>query len=168
MASWKASLTVLLYKKCDSSQLTNHRPIAIANTIYKLYTNTLISILSVYGERHQILYESQKWFKAKRWTSRQLQLLIATLENAKFTKQNIYIIYVDFKYAFVSIDHARLLAIMKDFGYPTDVVNLILNIYSQSSTIFLGEHFGKTLPITIQRGTIQGDTLSPYLFIIFL
>src|SRR5450631_3805033 len=78
------------------------------------------------------------------------------------------ILYIDFKNAFGSIDHARLLAIMKDLGYPTDSINLIGNIYSQSSTIFTGEHFGKTLPIPIQRGTIQGDTLSPYLFIIFL
>ena len=53
-------------------------------------------------------------------------------------------------------------------GYPIDSINLIGNIYSQSSTIFTGEHFGKILPIPIERGTIQGDTLSPYLFIIFL
>ena len=57
---------------------------------------------------------------------------------------------------------------MKDLGYPTDSINLIGNIYSQSSTIFTGEHFEKTSPIPIQRGTIQRDTLSPYLFIIFL
>jgi hypothetical protein len=57
---------------------------------------------------------------------------------------------------------------MKDLGYPNDSINLIGNIYSQSSTIFTGKHFGKTLPILIQKGTIQGDTLIPYLFIIFL
>ena len=57
---------------------------------------------------------------------------------------------------------------MKDLGYPNDAINLIGNIYSQSTTIFIGEHFGRTQPIPIQRGTIQGDTLSPYLFIIFL
>ena len=167
-ASWKISLTILLYKKGNPSLLPNHRPIALANTIYKLFTSTLTSILSPYGEKHQILHDSQEGFRAERSTSRQLQLLIAALEDAQLTNQDIYLLYIDFKNAFGSIDHARLLAIMKDLGYPQDAVALVGNIYSHSNTIFTGEHFGQTCKIPIQRGTIQGDTLSPYLFIIFL
>ena len=166
--AWKISLTILLYKKGDPSQLSNHRPIALANTIYKFFTSTLTSILSAYGERHQILHDSQEGFRAERSTSRQLQLLIAALEDARLTNQDIYLLYIDFKNAFGSLDHARLLAIMKDLGYPEDAVTLVGNIYSNSNTIFTGEHFGTTKPIPIQRGTIQGDTLSPYLFLIFL
>jgi hypothetical protein len=56
--AWKTSLTILIYKKEDPSQLTNHRPIALANTIYKLFTSTLILLLSAYGEKHQILHDS--------------------------------------------------------------------------------------------------------------
>ena len=89
--SWKTSLTILLYKKGDPSQFTNHRPIALANTIYKLFTSTLTSILSTYGKKHQILHDSQEGFILERSTSRQLQLIIATLEDARFTKQDIYI-----------------------------------------------------------------------------
>ena len=128
----------------------------------------MTSILLAYGETYQILYDSQEGFRAERGTSRQLQVLIAALEDARFIKHDIYILYIDFKNAFGSIDHARLLAIMKDLGYLDDAINLIGNIYSQFTTTFIGEHFGKIQPIPIQRGTIEGDTQSPYLFIIYL
>jgi hypothetical protein len=166
--SWKTSLTILLYKKSDLSILTNHRPIALANTIYKFFTSTITAQLANYGEKHQILQNSQEGFRQECCTSSQLQTLIATLEDSKLTQQDIYLFYIDFKNAFGSIDHARLLSIMADLGYPQDAINLIRNIYSNSSTIFFGSHFGKTKLVQIQRGTIQGDTLSPYLFIISL
>jgi hypothetical protein len=57
---------------------------------------------------------------------------------------------------------------MHDLGYPEDAVHLIGNIYTNSTTIYIGEHFGHTIPIPIQRRTIQGDTLSSYMFIIFI
>jgi exonuclease III len=62
-ASWKTSLTILLYKKSDPSILTNHRPIALANTIYKLFTNTITAQLASYSEKHQILQNSQEGFR---------------------------------------------------------------------------------------------------------
>jgi hypothetical protein len=58
-ASWKTSLTILLYKKSDSTILTNHKPIALANTIYKFFTSTIIAQLA-YGEKHQILQNNEE------------------------------------------------------------------------------------------------------------
>ena len=66
--SWKTNLPILLYKKGNPYCLTNHRPIALANTIYKLFTSTLTSVLSTYGERHQILHDSQKGYRVERCT----------------------------------------------------------------------------------------------------
>ena len=57
---------------------------------------------------------------------------------------------------------------MTNLGYPLDAVQIIGNVYVGSHTIFIGTHFEKTKPIPIQQGTIQSDTLSPYLFLIFL
>jgi hypothetical protein len=151
LESWKTSHTILLYKNRHPHHLSNHRPIALANKIYKLFTSTLTGILSAYGEKYQILHDSQEGFRAERCTAIQLQTLVAALEDAKLTNQDIYILYIDFKNAFGSIDHARLLAIMKDLSYPRDAVTLVGNIYSHSTTTFTGEHFGKTQPIPIQR-----------------
>jgi hypothetical protein len=165
---WKHSKTILLYKKEDPTQLANYRPIALANTIYKLYTSTITTLLTSYGEQHRLLHFSQEGFRPQRNTSRQIQMILASLEDARLTNKDIYISYIDFRNAFGSIDHARLLAIMEDLGYPTDAIEIIGNIYKDSTTSFTGSHFGTTPPINISRGTIQGDTLSPYLFIIFL
>jgi hypothetical protein len=126
--SWKTSLIILLYKKSDSSILTNHKPIALANTIYKFFTSTITAQLANYGKKHQILQNSQEGFRQERCTSRQLQILIAALEDSRLTQQDIYLLYIDLKNAFGSIDHARLLVIMADLGYPQDAINLFGNI----------------------------------------
>ena len=76
-------------------------------------------------------------------------------------------LYIYFTNAFGSIDQACLLAVMSDLGYPGDIVYIVGNIYSESYTKFIGSQFDPTQPIPIQRGTIQGDTLNPYLFILF-
>jgi hypothetical protein len=104
--SWKTSLTILLYKKSDPSILTNHRPIALANTIYIFFTSTITAQLANYGEKYQILQNSQEGFRQEHCTSRQLQTLIAALEDSKLTQQDIYLLYIYFKNAFGSIDHA--------------------------------------------------------------
>ena len=147
--SWKMNHTILLYKKGNPTLLSNHRPIALANTIYKLFTSTLTTLLSSYGEKYQILHNSQEGCRQERCTSRQIQLVIAALKDAKFSKQNIYLLYIDFTNAFGSIDHARLLAIMSYLEYLEDAITIINNIYSKSYTKFIGSHFDPTQPIPI-------------------
>ena len=166
--SWKHSKTILLHKKDDPIHLANYRPIALANTIYKLFTSTITTLLTSYGEQHRILHFSQEGFRPQRNTSRQNQMIIAALEDARLTAKDIYLTYIDFRNAFGSIDHARLLALMEDLGFPIDAIEIVGNIYKDSTTSFTGNTFGTTPPIKISRGTIQGDTLNPYLFIIFL
>jgi hypothetical protein len=157
---WKHSKTILLHKKDNPIHLTNYRPIALANTIYKFYTSTLTALLTSYGEQHRLLHFSQEGFRPQRNTTRQIQMIIAALEDARLTNKDIYLTYIDFRNAFGSIDHTRLLALMEDLGFPLDAVEIVGNIYTNSTTSFSGSHFGITPPIQISRGTIQGDTLT--------
>ena len=92
--SLKTSNTIQINNKGNSSHLFNHYSIALANMIYKLFTSTLTSILSAYREFNQILHNSQKGFRQERCTSRQIQMLIVTLEDSKFSSQGIYTYYI--------------------------------------------------------------------------
>jgi hypothetical protein len=56
---------------------------------------------------------------------------------------------------------------MYDLGFPTDAIEVVRNLYTGASTAFLTP-FGKTEPIPMDRGRIQGDSLSPFLFILYL
>lgn len=76
-------------------------------------------------------------------------MIIVALEDARQTNKDNYLAYIDFRNPFKSIDHARLLALTKDLGYPLDTIELVGNIHTSSTTSFVGNHFKTTLPIQI-------------------
>jgi hypothetical protein len=125
--NWKSSLTVLLYKKDDPHNVKNYRPIGLLNTIYKLWTAVVAKCLSMFVEQYELLSPRQEDFRANRNTTRQLQRLAMTIEDAKLTNSPLYILYVDFENAFGSVDHLRMAEIMRVQGYPEDVVDIIVD-----------------------------------------
>lgn len=81
--------------------------------------------------------------------------------------QNVYYLYVDFSSAFNAIDHDRLLVVMHDLGFPADCIEVIKDLYDGTETQFVLPA-GLSLKVEINRGTLQGDSLSPLLFLIFM
>ena len=49
----------------------NYRPIALANTMYKLWTSIVTTLMSDFAEEHSILHEGQEGFRRHRNTERQ-------------------------------------------------------------------------------------------------
>ena len=164
---WKVSKTVLLYKKGNPTLLQNWRPIALANTLYKAWTSMVTHVLSTYGERQGIIGSAQEGFRRYRNTSRQIQMAILLIEDAALFQQDLYSMYIDFSSAFNTINHRQLFMIMGKLGFPSIAIENVKSIYSNAVTHF-ATPYGDTDTIKIGRGTIQGDTLSPYLFLIFI
>ena len=165
--SWKTSNTILLYKKGDPRIVKNHRPIALARTVYKLWTSMVTTMMSDYAEDRGMLHSSQEGFRRHRNTERQLQVLVGLLEDAKLSKQDIWVLYIDFTNAFGSVDHPRLLAILEDLGFPEDTVRIVKNLYTDARTTFTTPA-GRTEEVPLHRGNIQGDALSPLVFLCFI
>ncbi|KXZ43206.1 hypothetical protein GPECTOR_98g790 [Gonium pectorale] len=162
---WTASDTVLLPKKGDPLLIKNKRPIALANTLYKLYTSLITLNTVLFSEMAHIFTE--EGYLRQRNTERQIHNVLHAIEDAALTGRDLLMLYVDFTSAFNTIDQDKLLMVLYDLGYPTDLIEVIANLYPKASTRIRTEH-GWTPPIAIERGTVQGDTLSPILFIIFM
>jgi hypothetical protein len=74
--------------------------------------------------------------------------------------------YVDFKGAFNAADHRIMFKHMRHLGMPPTFVDTCEHIYGVSTTDYITP-YGSTPSIDIDRGTLQGDTLSPFLFTLF-
>jgi len=60
---WKHSHTVLIHKKGSPLELNNYRPIALASTLYKLWTRLIHVAAYTYAEQHGVLSGGQAGFR---------------------------------------------------------------------------------------------------------
>jgi hypothetical protein len=81
------------------------------------------------------------------------------------TKQDIYLLFTDMTEAFDTISHRKLLMILYDLGFPPDAIETVKDLHTNARTVIQTPH-GPLDPFDFGRGTIQGDSLSPFLFIL--
>ena len=139
--------------------------------LYKTWTSMVTRVLSTYEERQGIIGSAQEGFCKHRNTMKQLQMAILMIEDAALYRQDLYSLYIDFSSAFNTVNHDQLPMIMHKMGLPDVATNTVKDIYTNACTKLWCKVFmpsGVTEDISIGRGTIQGDTLSPYLFLIFI
>ncbi len=65
------------------------------------------------------------------------------------------------------MDHRMLFKNMRELGFPECYIKTCEQLYRVSGTYYMTPH-GNTLTIPVHRGTLQRDTLSPFLFLIFV
>ena len=165
--NWLHSNTILLYKKHDPLELANYRPIALAYALYKLWTSCLYLLASDFVEAHKILSPEQEGFRSQRSCSRAITHLGLCIEDAHTHDKDILLAYLDFTAAFPSADHTQLTRILAFLGIPEDFILIVSNLYFDAHTKFLTPH-GWTRLLQILRGMIQGDSLSPLIFILLV
>ncbi|KAH9108298.1 hypothetical protein AeMF1_016522, partial [Aphanomyces euteiches] len=74
---------------------------------------------------------------------------------------------LDFEKAFDRVDHAYLLRVLRHYGFPETFVDMVRVLYSgRKSRILVNGFLSK--PVHISRSVLQGDPLSPLLFVIAL
>ena len=75
------------------------------------------------------------------------------------TKEEKYVLFIDLKAAYDSVNHRKLFSKMEKKGYSDENINAVRVIYSSARILnTLQSH------INVNRGVLQGSILSPWLF----
>ena len=102
-----------------------------------------------------------------RSTTSQILTIRRILEGVRAKNLQATLIFVDFTKAFDSIHRGKMEQILLAYGIPKETVATITILY-RNTKVKVRSPDGDTEYFDIIAGVLQGDTLAPYLFIIFL
>ena len=164
--------TTLLYKKGNTNEAKNYRPITCLPTYYKLFTLILTDNIHEHVTTNNILPLEQKGIRRKeRGCKDHLILDKIITEDAKRKKRNLSVMWIDYQKAYDSIPHSWLIAMMRLYKIDDKTIKFIIkSMPSWRTKIHLPHSKGclTTEDISFLRGIFQGDTLSPLLFCLAL
>ena len=121
----------------------------------------------VYDEISSHLQPFQAGFRRGISCTEQTHIIRRTLEQYHQKNISTVIKFIDFKKAFDSINRDTMWIILRYYGIPDKIVNIIKCLCEDStSAVRVDGSLSKEFLIT--TGVLQGDTLTPFLFIIVL
>ena len=113
------------------------------------------------------LRHTQYGFRADRSTAQPLFILRRAMEWSDQASISLYLLFLDWKQAFDSIDHNAMLEGLRRFGLSRSSLKLIHTLYTDA-TFYTEGPLGEVAKGRVGAGVRQGCPLSPYLFVIVL
>ncbi|CAL8135175.1 unnamed protein product [Orchesella dallaii] len=157
-----------IYKKGDKGKTENYRPISLVNTGLKLITILLGTRLNDWCENNKIISDSQAAYRKGYGCEHHIFCLNAILQSSLTnSKKLIFAVFVDLSKAFDSIPHTKLWQRLIDVGISSKFLKFLMTMYSQIFA-FIKTPFGESDKFPIQKSVLQGESLSPKLFTIFI
>jgi hypothetical protein len=158
---WRMGYIVKLPKKGDLSDCQNWRGIQLLSLPSKVFTRIILERIKTAVDAK--LRDEQAGFRAGRSCADQIATLRIIIEQSLEWQSPLYVCFVDFKKAFDMVDRTVIWRILRHYGIPQKVVNVIQNIY-QDTTCRVIHNADLSEPFTINTGVRQGCLLSPMIF----
>ena len=164
---WKHAIITPVFKKGSPSDKSNYRPIALTCSCCKILESIIVDNVLQYLTDHNLITKHQHGFIKNHSTVSNLLESINDWNLSLSRRNSVDIVYIDFKRAFDSISHRKLIHKLAGYGIQGNLLLWITAFLdSRSQSVRVGSALSP--PSLVISGVPQGSCIGCALFILFI
>ncbi|BHF62279.1 hypothetical protein SprV_0200526100 [Sparganum proliferum] len=166
-SEWKTANIFPIYKGGARTNANNYRPVSLTCICCKIMEAIVKKATMEFLEQGHLLSDLQNGFRQNRSCLSSLLLSTEQWTRALDEDGRVDVIYTDFKKAFDSVPHKRLIYKLSEIGIRGRLLTWITDFLTGRSQTVCIETSTST-PTPVVSGVPQGSVLGPLLFLVYI